>query len=226
MRGRSFLFFALAALAASALDVDTPIYVPENGLISLNVPLDPLRLGAWSTRTTHPFYMARWQDLLDGLGIRTHLKNPYRFKTKGEMLVGCANAQFLRQNLNATISCSSYTKARWRKQPLGHCGYCTPCLIRRASIHAAFGDDPTTYSIPDLTAEPLNAKSAEAVDIRSFQMIHRRLTRHPELAKVLIYKTGPLSDYSEDEIAEYAAVFQRGIAEVGALVNDVVVRPT
>jgi hypothetical protein len=142
------------------------------------------------------------------------------------MLVGCANAQFLRQNLNATISCSSYTKARWRKQPLGHCGYCTPCLIRRASIHAAFGDDPTTYSIPDLTAEPLNAKSAEAVDIRSFQMIHRRLTRHPELAKVLIYKTGPLSDYSEDEIAEDAAVFQRGIAEVGALVNDVVVRPT
>ena len=59
-RGRSFIFLALAALAADAIEGRTPIYVPENGLISLNVPLDPLRLGAWSTRTTHPFYMARW----------------------------------------------------------------------------------------------------------------------------------------------------------------------
>ena len=223
-RGRSFLFFALAVLAASALEDETTIYVPENGLISLNVPLDPLRLGAWSTRTTHPFYMARWQELVDALGITTRLVNQYRFKTKGEMLAGCANTQFLRQNLAATISCSSYTKARWRKQPPGHCGYCIPCLIRRASIHAAFGNDPTTYSIPDLTAQSLNAKSAEAVDVRSFQMMHRRLVQHPELAKILIHKTGPLSDYSEDEIMEYTAIFQRGIEEVGAIVNDVVVR--
>jgi hypothetical protein len=31
------------------------LHVPENGLIVINVPLDPLRLGAFSTRTTHPF---------------------------------------------------------------------------------------------------------------------------------------------------------------------------
>src|SRR5206468_929889 len=62
-RGRSFLFFALAALAASGIPGRTTFYVPENGLISLNVPLDILRVGACSTRTTHPFYMARWQDL-------------------------------------------------------------------------------------------------------------------------------------------------------------------
>jgi hypothetical protein len=67
-RGRSFLFFALAALASSGL-ARPVIYVPENGLISLNVPLNPLRLGAWSTRTTHPFYMARWQELLNFLDM-------------------------------------------------------------------------------------------------------------------------------------------------------------
>ncbi len=63
LRGRSFMFFALAAMTASAMVKKTTIYVPENGLISLNVPLDPLRLGALSTRTTHPYYMARWNDL-------------------------------------------------------------------------------------------------------------------------------------------------------------------
>src|SRR5690606_1731714 len=39
-RGRSFLFFALASVAASALQKPTTVNVPENGLIALNVPLD------------------------------------------------------------------------------------------------------------------------------------------------------------------------------------------
>lgn len=222
-RGRSFIFFALASLAASALDGVTPIYVPENGLISLNVPLDPLRLGAWSTRTTHPFYMARWQDLLDNLGLDARLMNPYRFKTKGEMLSGCENKTFLRKNVDITVSCSSFTKGRYKKRSPGHCGYCTPCLIRRASIHAAFGSDSTEYSIPDLYAQSLDMKKAESTDVRAFQMMSRRLTGKPALADILVHKTGPLDDYSPEEIAEYAAVFQRGIAEVGEIIDDVVI---
>jgi hypothetical protein len=107
-RGRSFLFLALAVLPASALNKPA-LYVPENGLISLNVPLDPLRLGAWSTRTTHPFYLARWQELLDHLGIATTLTNPYRFQTKGEMIAGCANQALIKRHAAETISCSSVT---------------------------------------------------------------------------------------------------------------------
>jgi len=220
-RGRSFIFFALAVLAADAIDGTTPIYVPENGLISLNVPLDPLRLGAWSTRTTHPFYMARWQELLDDLGIDARLENPYRFKTKGEMLSECANPDFIAKNYDITISCSSIAKGRWKKLPPGHCGYCTPCLIRRASIEAAFSKDMTSYSIPDLHAQPLNGLMAESVDVRSFQMMHRRLSKNPALASIFIYKPGPLNDYSASEIADYASVFKRGISEIGTLVEKI-----
>ena len=85
LRGRSFLFFALAVMAADAVGGNMVVQVPENGLISLNVPLDPLRLGALSTRTTHPFYMARFGDLLNGLGLSVRLENPYAFMTKGQM---------------------------------------------------------------------------------------------------------------------------------------------
>ena len=63
-RSRSFLFLAMAAFAASSLPTHTTIFVPENGLISLNVALDPLRLGSLSTRTTHPYFMARINELL------------------------------------------------------------------------------------------------------------------------------------------------------------------
>lgn len=132
-RARSFLFIALAALAASGLR-DAGLIVPENGLIALNVPLDPLRLGAWSTRTTHPFYLARWQELLEGLGISAVITNPYRFKTKGHMLKDCANQELVKKFAHETISCSSIAKARWKGLAPGHCGHCTPCLIRRAAM--------------------------------------------------------------------------------------------
>lgn len=224
-RARSFLFFSLAALAASGLDREPAIFVPENGLISLNVPLDPLRVGAWSTRTTHPFYMSRWQELVDALGIGASIENPYRFKTKGEMLADCANAALLRRHVGETISCSSITKARWQGLSLRHCGYCVPCLIRRAAIIKAFRNDPTTYTLADLAARPLDSKSAEGEHVRSFQMMARRLADRPDLARILIFKSGPLSDYPDRDVAEYTGVFTRGIEEVAAIVSPVVVRP-
>jgi hypothetical protein len=33
--------------------------------VSLNVPLTPLRMASHSTRTTHPVFMRRLQDLID-----------------------------------------------------------------------------------------------------------------------------------------------------------------
>lgn len=224
-RGRSFLFFAMAATAASGLGGAKKIYVPENGLISLNVPLDPLRVGAWSTRTTHPFYMARWQELLHHLGITVDLDNPYRFKTKGEMMSDCANKKLLKKSVAETISCSSVAKARWAGLSPGHCGYCVPCLIRRAAIGKAFKWDSTQYTLADLSARTINAKAAEGEHIRSFQMMAKRLAKSPSLASILIHKSGPLSDYSAADVGNYAGVFSRGIKEVDRITKKAVVRP-
>ena len=224
-RGRSFLFFGLAAMAASGLEGRPVIHVPENGLISLNVPLDPLRVGAWSTRTTHPFYMNRWQDLLNHLGIPAQFANPYRFKTKGEMLAECANPELIRRFAHETISCSSIAKARWKGLAPGHCGFCVPCLIRRAAFSAARLADTTAYTIADLQAQPLNSRSPEGEHVRSFQLMARRLRRRPYLAKLLVHKPGPLSAYDAAEIAQYGEVFRRGIEEVAALTRRVVVQP-
>ena len=90
-RARSLAFFGLGVLAGTSLsnyDGSTPVemIVPENGYISLNVPLTPLRLGSLSTRTTHPIYLAKLQAILDVAGLKIRLRNPYQLKTKGEML--------------------------------------------------------------------------------------------------------------------------------------------
>lgn len=210
-RGRSFLFFSLGIAAGTALGRDFVLKVPENGFIALNVPLDPLRLGALSTRTTHPFYMARWNDLLQALGVRGKVENPYWDKTKGEMVAQCANPTLLKQLIPMSLSCSSPTKGRWAKQPQGHCGYCLPCLIRRASLR---GRDPTIYSLADLRATALDTRRAEGQQVRSFQIAMARLRKRPELAKLLIHKPGPLNDDPSRHDA-LADVYRRGLQEVG-----------
>lgn len=220
-RGRSFLFFSLGVAAGTALGQPFTLQVPENGLIALNVPLDPLRLGALSTRTTHPFYIARWNELVRLLGIAGEIVNPYWDKTKGEMVAGCANPALLSTLAPSSLSCSSPSKGRWTRTPQGHCGFCLPCLIRRASLQP---NDPTVYSLANLRAQPLDTKQAAGQQVRSFQLAIARLAHRPELSKLLIHKPGPLYDDPSRHDA-LADVYRRGLEEVGRLLAGVRTAP-
>lgn len=221
-RGRSFLFFALGAFAGTGLGGQFTVRVPENGLIALNVPLDQLRLGALSTRTTHPFYMARWADLLTALGIPGRLENPYWNKTKGEMAAECANPDLLLRLVPSSLSCSSPTKGRWRGRGIEHCGYCVPCLIRRAALQGV--TDATVYTLAKLRGTDLDTRQAEGQQVRSLQLAIERLRARPGLAKLLIHKPGPLSDYPE-RLDDFEGVYRRGMEEIGALLAGVRTRP-
>lgn len=222
-RSRSFLFFALGALAGSSFETPFTLRVPENGLIAINAPLDPLRLGALSTRTTHPYYIARWNELLTVLGVPGHLENPYWDKTKGEMASGCHNREVLGAITPETLSCSSPAARRWQGQRAGHCGYCLPCIIRRAALLAAFGSnaDTTVYARPDLTVTVLNTRTKPGQLVRSLQYALAELDANPNLARLNIYKPGPLSDVSNEDIARLESVYHRGMNEVSAFLAGV-----
>jgi hypothetical protein len=78
---RSIGFLAYGVLAATALKRyhdggHVTLYVCENGFISINPPLTGTRLGSLSTRTTHPFYIRLFQELLDAAGLRVTFANP------------------------------------------------------------------------------------------------------------------------------------------------------
>lgn len=226
-RGRSFLFFAIGVFAGTGLGRSFTLRVPENGLIALNVPLDPLRLGSNSTRTTHPYYMARWNDLLSALSIDGKVWNPFWDKTKGEMASGCLDPGLLKQLAGDSLSCSSPTKGRWQGLGIEHCGYCLPCLIRRAALEAAWGagSDDTRYTVSDLHAQILDTRKAEGVQIRSFQYAIERLKKQPQLAALLIHKPGSLADETA-HLDQLADVYKRGLAEVGKLVAGVQTKPS
>lgn len=225
-RGRSFLFFALGVFAGTGLGRRFTLRIPENGLIALNVPLDPLRLGSNSTRTTHPYYMARWNDLLGALSIDGEVRNPYWDKTKGEMAAGCREPALLKKLAVDSLSCSSPTKGRWQGLGIEHCGYCLPCLIRRASLMAAWGagNDATTYTVRDLHAQPLDTRESTGKQVRSFQYAIERLKGKPQLANLLIHKPGSLADELV-HLDELADVYRRGLSEVARLIDRVEARP-
>jgi hypothetical protein len=219
-RGRSFLFLALGAAAGSGMGNHFVLEAPENGLIALNVPLDPLRLGSLSTRTTHPYYFKCWNDLLSTLGIDGEIRNPYWNLTKGEMISSCSNASLLRDLLPLSVSCASPAKARWVGRSSEHCGYCVPCIIRRAAVAAAWGDgeDPTEYTLPDLNARPLDTRHAEGFQLRSFQFSIHKLFKSPGSEKILIHKPGPLPERAQ--LASLADVYRRGMMEVHKLIGN------
>src|SRR2546428_638285 len=79
-----------------------------------------------------------------------------------------------------SLSCSSPTKARWSGRGTEHCGYCLPCLIRRAAIrYGLTGADPTSYTVPDLKARVLDTREAVGQQVRSFQFTIRRIKQRP-----------------------------------------------
>jgi len=219
-RSRSFLFISFGVLVVSGVKDVNKLKIPENGLIALNVPLDNLRVGAHSTRTTHPFYLEMWNKVLYNLGFNITVENSYWEKTKGEMANECRNKEFLFSVISKSVSCSSPIKATWQKLSPQHCGFCVPCLIRRAAMKKAFGlgNDCTKYTEESINTIIHSHLNATGIQLRSFQLAINRIKRQPNLAKILIHKPGPLPNDAK-YLKKLAEVYTRGLMEVDEFVN-------
>lgn len=204
-RTRSLLFFAHAIILASCSNREVELYIPENGLISLNIPLTNSRLGSSSTRTTHPYYMRMLQELLNDLGLKIKLCNPYQFQTKGEMMCNSPNRAFIETQYQITMSCSHPDQGRYQKLSEAlHCGTCLPCTIRRASIHKAFGNDLTSYRDPDYQEQKaineLRSFKIGMLDFRSRQNNHFAIQ---------------IAGQIDLDLQEYISLYTRGMNELG-----------
>ena len=218
-RARSFLFYSMATIVVNALSDVTEALIPENGLIALNVPLDPLRLGSLSTRTAHPHFLEQIANLSAFMGLGVGFRNPYEFKTKGQMVKGCSDKDLLQRLAPLSMSCSSPAKVRWAGSSPMHCGYCVPCLIRRAALfYGLENPDRTEYFVKKLAGISLDSKSASGRDVRSFIFATNRIRKSPEHARLLVKKQGPLKI---DCLADYANVYLQGMKEVSSILVDV-----
>lgn len=222
LRARSLLFLGFALFHAVNFNVKQ-IFLPENGLISINIPLNESRTSSNSTRTTHPYFIKKLQGFLSGIGINIEIVNLYQLKTKGEMLAECQNKDLLNDLINRTISCShSKRKGEWTRKSDGekNCGYCIPCLIRRASVYH--------YGELDLT-------EIYGVDLKPNELKLNRTTK--PFSKVptdllalinFLNKKYDIDQYEReislvaniDNIEETAIMLKRGYAELRKFIED------
>ena len=153
-RSRSFLFFAMGLYCAKRISATQEVIVPENGTISINIPLCKSRRSSCSTRTTHPVSMKLIMRALENVGINNALINPYHFKSKADMMIDCAQDNSKRHILEVlsplSCSCAKRSHNRWwdkdgeyiRANHVHHCGMCMPCIYRRVAMHAIGLDTP------------------------------------------------------------------------------------
>ena len=209
-RGRSIVFFAYALLATSLIRhnqyEDVEIFVPENGFISLNIPMNSGRMGSFSTKTTHPIYLGYIQKIWNEIQIRSILRMPYQFMTKGEMLAQCCNRTLLEQGAFLTASCGKYAHYGRR-----HCGRCLPCLVRRAAFSKAEMSDETRngYVFTDLSDSNANKKTGpndlHAIVEACIMAEQRGIPR---------FLAGELAFASNEEKPMYFNVVERGLCEL------------
>jgi hypothetical protein len=211
-RSRSILFVGLGILVASCLRPGTPVLIPENGFISLNVPLTSARMGSYSTRTTHPHTLGLLAEVLAGLGIDVPLVNPYRFLTKGQMVEQLHGREpaLVNDFARRTNSCAHPNERNHdRARPQPHCGHCVPCIIRRASLATVGLDTAADYRYDVLTERGLLTQD-RAKDLRPFEIALARAAEHADVDDVL--RSGPIPPM---EAEEYTTVYRAGLDEVG-----------
>lgn len=213
-RGRSFLFLSLGAICASSLSTSSKLVVPENGMISLNIPLTPLRAGSHSTRTTHPHYFAMMQTLFTSMGSGVTIVNPYQFKTKGEMLKECKNQDLIIKT--ETMSCSH--PFLWKSKKPAHCGYCVPCIIRQAAFKAAGLNDKFDYTQDIFESTGLDITRTKGADVMAFKYMIEKVSKKPDYLYALIRNTGPLGA----DVESYVDVYRRSLTEVDLLINPAI----
>ncbi len=210
MRSRSLMFFSHAIAIASCFNKRIVLVIPENGYISLNIPLTYSRTGTSSTRTTHPHYLMLLQKLIDNFNLKVTLINPYQFKTKGEMISECKNKQFLIDNIVNTMSCSHPDVGRMRgESETQHCGTCLPCVIRRAAIKSAGIKDMTTYFDSDFSSGP-----TARMNLNSYLLGLEKF--NADRAFLDVQMSGPL----DSDIIHYESLLIRGMAELKEVLMD------
>ena len=116
-----FLSFAAAAAAARGL---SEIFIYENGVLSLNVPISDARKGTRSTHHAHPLYLDYFNQLINALFQRSFVvRNPFFFWTKREE-VELLHQRGLEELIRESVSCWGYPNLTIKFPGSNHCGTC------------------------------------------------------------------------------------------------------
>lgn len=161
-RTRSFLYASIATAVASQLGIGSVI-LADNGITTIQPPINAQLVGSLATRSTHPKFIYRFNQMTHSLFQigPPAISNPFLYLTRPEVL-SILSIQSMQSLLQLTNSC-----AHSRRRPLisPHCGVCSQCVERRFATLASgleehdlidnYGCDIFLQAIPEGPARTL-----------------------------------------------------------------------
>jgi 7-cyano-7-deazaguanine synthase in queuosine biosynthesis len=135
-RTRMFLFSAIAFAICDRLNKNE-LFIYENGVTSINVPIQVDTINARASRTTHPKTIGLLERFYRLFNPKFRIVTPYRANTKAEIV-----EKFLTYRakyfIPSSVSCSS---TRNKPQGTPHCGTCSQCIDRKFAMYAVGLDE-------------------------------------------------------------------------------------
>ena len=205
-RSRSFLFLALGVGVATAVKAEE-LVLAENGLIALNPPLGPSRVGSLTTRTAHPRFLLDFVRFVRNIdAYQGRIWNPLLYDSKTDLLADFQEWQI--PLIQRSISCAhATTSVRWDAVPgVRHCGYCVPCIYRRAAMIPAGLDEPRDY-VNDVFEDLDSLSPKRQQDMRMLLRFARRVARSdPTQLRSLVVSHGAFPANCGNTIGPFESV--------------------
>jgi len=208
-RTRMFLYSSIAFAVCNCADKHN-MYVYENGITSINLPIQADIMNARASRTTHPKTLNLMKKIFSFFDSGFDIIAPYYDKTKEDVFK--VFATYDEKNLlTSSVSCSST-----RKKPgtFNHCGCCSQCIDRQFAAYASglenydaeYADNFITKIPDDETRQRLwqMLRLASAEKLQTPEEIFKNFP--DEMVNLLEYWH---CDNHEDSLAEIYLLFSR-----------------
>ena len=233
-RTRALLFLAMGVTTALQARTDT-LYVFENGIGALNLPLNGSQLGIDNYRGVHPRTLGMAEGLFGSiLGEPVFIENPFMFTTKAEMCRGLAAAG-LGDVVRETVSCDGYPQ---RVRGQSQCGCCTSCVLRRQALRCSglADDDPSCAYRHDIFGGLANLGPEE---VHGFAVMSEQVSRingclasdqpwqklavvYPEMARTMVELAArPDAAAKEDLAVSFVELFRNHVREWNEFASEV-----
>jgi 7-cyano-7-deazaguanine synthase in queuosine biosynthesis len=132
-RTRSFLFASLGAVIADKLGLKEAC-LADNGVVSLNLPINAQLKGTKASRSTHPKFLRLFSQLSrQVLPNAPHVANSLWNRTRCEALDVLKDIN-IPELVEETNSCSH---GRYLTTMQAHCGVCSQCIDRNMTLLTA-----------------------------------------------------------------------------------------
>jgi 7-cyano-7-deazaguanine synthase in queuosine biosynthesis len=150
-RTRMFLFSAIAFAICDRLNKNE-LFVYENGVTSINLPIQVDTVNARASRTTHSKTIALLERFYRLFNPDFRIVTPYRANTKAE-IVEKFRTYRATSSIPSSVSCSS---KRSKPQGTPHCGVCSQCIDRKFAMYAVGLEDEDDSYETDFVVDESN----------------------------------------------------------------------